>query len=110
MFFEIWKMNEVGELLGEGISLKEGNKVVREKLRLEKIEDSLNYIAMVPDQNEGREITFSLNTNEAAQWSFENLNHDFPKRIIYVPQGLNRLLVKVKGDGEEGFEINFVRN
>ena len=59
--------------------------------------------ATVPDQNEGRTIQFTLNTEIKSYFSFENEKHDFPKKIQYKKITDDEIEITVLGDNGKGF-------
>ena len=72
-------------------------QLLRELLR----EDgSIAYQATVPNQNDGATIEFLLTAGGETSWTFENPQHDFPKKIEYVLADSNTLNVFVSGDGK----------
>lgn len=72
-------------------------------MAIKKIGDQFVFEATVPDQNDGKTIQFILNTEVDTLYSFENDNHDFPKKIQYKKMGTNQLKVNVLGAEESGF-------
>ncbi|PXX98021.1 hypothetical protein DF185_16960 [Marinifilum breve] len=100
--FEKWDKFE-DDLLGEGYKLVDGKKRIFEKLAIKEIRGRIIYQATVINQNEGATISFPLNDKLSAYYSFENLEHDFPKKIQYQKINETRIKVNVLGDNEQGF-------
>ena len=61
------------------------------------------YEATVPDQNEGKSISFTLNDSIKEYLSFENIGHDFPKKIQYRRITKDEIEVSVLGEEGRGF-------
>ncbi len=106
--FESWKLTN-DTLKGEGYKIKNGEKVIFEYLTIYQSSDQWIYTATVPDQNEGQSILFILNPKITGKLSFENLNHDFPKKIQYQFVQENQLFVQVLGANDEGFSLTLNR-
>jgi hypothetical protein len=57
--------------------------VLLENLTLRKSNGQWQYIADVPDQNEGKPIAFDCTSRKKNEMVFTNGRHDFPQRIGY---------------------------
>ncbi len=90
---EHWTTAEGGLMLGMHRDVAKDGKTSFEFLRIEKRGDSLVYQAMP----RGRPATpFSLMSATSSKIVFENLQHDFPQRIIYWRDGA-KLCARVEG-------------
>lgn len=78
---ESWQRIDARTLEGHSYTIKQGDTVFTEKLRLEQNEKGIFYIATVP-HNPGP-VYFKLIRIEEDEAVFENPAHDFPNRIIY---------------------------
>ncbi|GAB3335471.1 hypothetical protein GCM10027429_17780 [Marivirga atlantica] len=100
--YEQWENTE-GILKGHSYKMVEGEKLTTETLTIKIQEGRIVYEALVPNQNNGQSIHFILNAEVKDQLSFENSNHDFPKKIQYKKIDDNKLLVNVLGKNDQGF-------
>lgn len=107
--YEVWKKNDDGTMEGYSYKIKAGEKVVSEYLSIKMVDGNLTYQARVPDQNNGQIIPFVLNKTIKDQLSFENLSHDFPKKVQYKSIDVQTILVSVLGDGEKGFKYKIIK-
>ena len=107
--YEYWKVDEKGHLKGESYKIKNGNKVIREYLKIRKEKNQIIYSARVLNQNNGQAIDFKLNQNSTPEFSFENLEHDFPKKIVYSKINDTLIHVKVLGKDDKGFKLQMVK-
>ena len=89
-------------MLGINRTIKPQGKASFEFLRIEQREGKLAYVAMPGGKSE---TVFPLKTRSDSRVTFENLNHDFPQRIIYW-RDEDRLCARVEGDmgGKAGGE------
>lgn len=101
--YEVWETTKNKELRGYSYMIKDNQKTIAETLSIKKIENNIIYEATVPDQNEGRTIQFTLNNKIFEYLSFENINHDFPKKIQYKRINDDEIEVTVLGDEDKGF-------
>jgi len=108
--FEEWNTNAAGDILGTSYFVKDGKESVNEILSLEYKDGNLNYCAIVFAQNDGNKICFNLKSFDEKEkiFVFENLNHDYPKRIIYKFLSYNNLSVRIEDD-KTGSDFNFIR-
>ncbi len=106
--YESWKKLD-NKFEGESYKIENGLKKVTEtiEIKLEKLR--IIYTPTVFDQNEGKGIPFQLKVLEDNLYSFENLEHDFPKKIQYKILDNKKLFVSVLGKNEEGFSYNLIK-
>lgn len=95
--FEIWK-NCDSLLLGKVLKIKNLDTTLLEKLRIIKIDNDIFYEATVPSQNDGLPVLFQLIQQEKSEFGFVNMEHDFPKKIIYNLQTKNLLTATISGN------------
>jgi hypothetical protein len=95
-----------GKMNGKGLVLKNGDTTFMEILSLAMINDTLSYVADVP-QNVS-ETVFKLTKFEKNRWKFENTKHDFPKVIEYLKttEGFETIV----SGGDRSFILNFKRD
>ena len=92
---EHWLPLAGGTMLGVGRTVKNGKTVSHEFLQIRSnAEGKLVYIAAPSGQ---KEATFVVSVLTDGAVIFENLQHDFPQRIIYkaLPEG--RLATRIEG-------------
>ncbi|WP_322287083.1 DUF6265 family protein [Aquimarina sp. 2201CG5-10] len=106
--FEEWK-KENNQLEGYSYKFKNENKVTTETLLIKIEEQNVIYEATVASQNKGRTIPFVLNILIKDKISFENLHHDFPKKIQYQKLSDDILRVYVLGENDKGFSYKLIR-
>lgn len=97
---EIWIGPKGGVMLGLHRDVASGKQAFFEYLRIEHRDGQVTYIA----SPRGVGTTgFALVALEGQRAVFENLEHDFPQRIIYQREG-NRLTARVEGMVDGKFE------
>lgn len=95
---EHWTTASGGLMLGMHRDVKSG-KTSFEFLRIEPRADGIYYVA----QPGGRPPTpFKLTSQSDSRVVFENLEHDFPQRIIYWLDEKARLCARVEGKDGRG--------
>ena len=107
--YESWEKTNTSSFKGSSYKLVNGEKKVTETLSIEENNDKVIYKATVPSQNQGQTIPFILNTKNENLLSFENLKHDFPKKIQYKVITKDKLLVNVLGEDDKGFSYYLIR-
>ena len=96
---EHWTRAAGGSMFGVSRTVAGGKTVFFEYLRIETRGAELFYVAHPRARTPGTDFKLvKLNAQEAV---FENLTHDFPKRIIYRKNTDGTLTARVEGDGTE---------
>ena len=92
---EQWLPLAGGTLLGVGRVVKRGLTVSHEFMQIRPLADgSIGFIA----QPAGKpEATFVLQAGEPGQAVFQNLEHDFPQRVIYRLEEGGKLRARIEG-------------
>lgn len=101
--YEVWESGKNNELIGYSYKINDDQKIILETLSIKVIDNNFIYEATVTDQNEGKTIPFTLNIEIKEYLSFENMDHDFPKKIQYKRMNENEIVVTVLGDEGKGF-------
>ena len=86
-------------MLGMSRTVSGGRTLSFEYLRIESRPDGIYYVAHPRAKSPGTD--FKLVRSDRRQAVFENLSHDFPKRIIYRLNPDGSLTARVEGDGSE---------
>jgi len=93
---EQWTAAAGGTMLGVSRTVKGGETVAYEFLQIrERAGGGLEYVAHPSGQ---RETPFALLRLEARAVVFENLEHDFPQRIVYRLEAEDRLHTHIEGE------------
>ncbi|HEY0356451.1 MAG TPA: hypothetical protein VGC29_09615, partial [Flavisolibacter sp.] len=92
-------------MMGKGFRIVEQDTLPLETVILKFVNGTISYNPTVPDQNEGKEVSFILNEIKEGQYIFQNPEHDFPKKIQYEP-GSEILKVTISGNQNE-IHFNF---
>lgn len=97
-FREQWMKPAGGVMLGMAYTLSEGKLINFEHMRVELGKDGIPAFTAKPSgQSEG---TFKLSNQVAQHAIFENLEHDFPQRVIYRLTGSGELHARIEGNKE----------
>ncbi len=107
--YEVWETNKNKELIGYSYKIENNQKTITETLSIKIIDNQFIYEATVPDQNEGKTIQFTLNNKIQTYLSFENIEHDFPKKIQYKRINDNEIEITVLGDKGQGFSYTQIK-
>lgn len=107
--YEHWDMVNDRCLKGFLYEIKNGHPVILEYLDITDQKGNIAYTATVLNQNGGKPVTFILNQTDSLIYSFENPNHDFPKKIIYQQQSPSRILIKVSNGKQKEFSYYMIK-
>jgi hypothetical protein len=96
---EMWMPPAGAMMLGASRTVSGGAVREFEQLRLGWIADSLVYFAQPSGQPPA---TFKGGAPSDTGFVVENLEHDFPQRIIYRRRGADSLVARIEGPGQAG--------
>jgi len=100
--YERWdKLNE-SSLKGFSYKLNDGEITISEYLDIAETNNEITYTATVLNQNGGKGVSFKLTKTDSAL-TFENPDHDFPKKIVYQKLNDKEIFVQVSSDKQNGF-------
>ncbi|QIE58098.1 hypothetical protein G5B37_00505 [Rasiella rasia] len=81
---ESWKRLNDSTLTGFSYTKVAQDTVFAETLKLQQIEQKVNLEVVAFGQNNDAPVNFTLVSGNRGTYTFENLAHDFPQRIIYT--------------------------
>jgi hypothetical protein len=100
---EEWKIVNKNYLQNKGYMIKGSDTVVTERVALTKTGNGIFYTSTVEEQNNKQPIAFKMTKANGNTFVFENLAHDFPKRIVYKIIAADSLQAWID-DGKEASE------
>jgi uncharacterized protein YciI len=106
--YEHWDRLNESSMKGFSYIVKDGNISVSEYLDISKTDNEIIYTATVLNQNQGKAINFKLDKTDNA-YTFENPDHDFPKKIVYQKLNNKEVFVQVSDGKQKGFSYKIIR-
>lgn len=103
---EDWVIENPGRLRGRSYRVKGTDTTLLEWVDLHTEGNKVLYIPTTAGQNDGNPIPFTLESVQERTYIFANPDHDFPKRIVYVFEGKDRLHAWID-DGTEKQRVHF---
>jgi hypothetical protein len=95
---ERWTVPAGNMMTGMGRTLKNGDTIFFDFFRIENRKRGIFYVA----QPKGQPPTdFELVSSDPNKLVFENLQHDFPKRVIYMREANGNVTARVEGTPEQ---------
>jgi len=111
--YESWQKISDSEFQGKSFKIVGADTVVLERVRLAQDQGlSIVYAVRVDGENSGQETLFYLKKVTGGDYIFENLQHDFPKRIVYTIPKRDTLHAYIEGEIEgknQRSDYNYVR-
>ena len=107
---EQWTTSDGGILFGIGRTLKAGKLVSWEIMRIEQDQESAKFSAQLPGADKA--TSFALKSATASEVIFENLQNDFPHRVIYKNAGSTKIGARIEGkinDKDQAIDFSFNR-
>ena len=97
--FEMWMPPAAGMMMGASRTVANGQVVEWERLQLSEKDGHLVYTSLPSGQTE---TSFTSTAVTDSSFTVENLQHDFPQRIIYRKLGADSLIARIEGPGSSG--------
>jgi hypothetical protein len=94
---ERWSARGAREMSGYGVTMKGVDTLFIEKLKIIHADSGTYYVADVAENKQP--VSFKLTSSTSTTYIFENVKHDFPKRIEYKREN-DKMHVIVSGDGK----------
>ena len=98
--FEAWEKVDASLYRGKGYQVRKNDTLITETINIVQKENEVFYIPSVVDQNDGKPVEFKLVSKNSGTLIFENKDHDFPQRIIYVKAGNDHINAWIEGQKE----------
>jgi hypothetical protein len=95
--FETWTKFNDSTYLGRSYSIRKGDTVSSESIKLIQQGKSIHYIPTVQGQNNDTPVMFTLTSSDSKTLVFENPAHDFPQRIVYKTAPPDSLIAEISG-------------
>jgi len=100
---EIWKRMNDELLIGQRILIENDSRdsSFLEEMRVHKKVEGTEFVPLTSSED-GQEVVYTLRKVNGTEFTFENKEHDFPKRIIYNYKGKDILQARIEGqqDGQ----------
>lgn len=96
--YETWYRKSEREFVGMSYTLANADTTPLEKVRLYIQGTEIVYAPVAAGQNDEKEVLFKLKSIEGNRFVFENLQHDFPKRIVYDFRSADSLYAHIEGE------------
>lgn len=108
--YEEWKVNGNYSLNGEEYQKDlAGNHITTSRYMLMWAPNvSITYAATVIKNNMGKQTRFVLTHADASSYTFENAQHDFPKKIKYTIKSADAVEATISG-GDKSMTYQYVR-
>lgn len=106
--YEKWEV-AADVLIGKGYKIKGGAEKLSENLEIRSLDGKIYFLATVPDQNDGKTVRFALTNSSETEFTFENPEHDFPKKLVYQKNSPAEMFVQVLGEGGKGFSFKMTK-
>ncbi len=96
--YETWSRKSEKEFAGMSYTLANAATTPLETVRLYIEGSQIVYAPVAAGQNDEKQVLFRLKTIEGSRFVFENLQHDFPKRIVYDFRSNDSLYAHIEGE------------
>ena len=106
--YEHWDKLNDKTLKGFSYKLNDGQMNVSEYLEIKQHDNHIVYTASVINQNQGKTVGFKL-TKTDSTFTFQNPNHDFPKKIVYQKLSDTEIFVQVSDGNKKGFAYKMTK-
>jgi hypothetical protein len=107
---EQWMAPAGGTMIGMSRTVRDGKTTGWEYMRIEASESGVFFVSKPKENKE--ETYFRYRPSSGDEGVFENLDHDFPQRVIYSKGGPNMLQARIEGKQIEkstGIDFRYIR-
>ena len=94
---ETWKKDNDSTYSGNSFFITEKDTVHFESIKLYQKADSIIYSTTVIGQNNDDPVEFNQTNTTENVFTFENLKHDYPQKIVYKKVNENNLVATISG-------------
>lgn len=98
--YEQWARTGESEFSGRSYKIGKSDTVVLETMKLYHTGSDIVFAPVAAGQNEEKEVLFKLKSIQGSEFVFENLQHDFPQRIVYHIKSQDSLHAFIEGKME----------
>lgn len=108
LYRECWYAETPDRYRGAGLIILRNDTLFHESISLSFTENRLSYAVRGAQEDPGQTISFFCENWKGEEYRFENLNHDFPQRIVYQKPTNDEFNAYIEGlIGEEKLRIDF---
>jgi hypothetical protein len=98
--YERWERTGQSEFTGKSYKIVKADTVKLETMRLYRTGNEIIFAPVTAGQNDEKEVLFKLKSIQGNKFVFENLQHDFPQRIVYHIKSQDSLDAYIEGQIE----------
>ena len=106
---EIWNRIDDSTLVGNSIYMAGIDTIFYEEISLRMKNGKIFYIPSIQNQNNGEPVYFALTGTKKGEFTFENEQHDFPKKIVYTNPHKDSLVAFIEGPTANGYKKDFFK-
>jgi uncharacterized protein YciI len=106
--FERWDRLNDESMKGFAYDIVDGKMVISEYLDITSKNGKVTYTATVLHQNDGKPVDFKMTQSDSVL-SFENPNHNFPKKIVYKKLSDWEILVELSGGRDKKISFRMLK-
>lgn len=106
--FEHWDLLNENTLKGFSYKMVDGQILISEYTDITRKENDIVYTATVLNQNKGKSIDFKL-TGTGSTYTFENPDHDFPRKIVYQQLSDDEISVSISGGQQKEYRYTMMK-
>lgn len=97
LYRECWKAESPSVFRGVGLNLLGNDTLFHEQITLSFSENRLCYAVRGAQDDPSKSVGFFCDNWKGEEYRFENLQHDFPQRIVYQKPANNRFNAYIEG-------------
>lgn len=106
---EIWNRIDDSSFVGSSIYMAGIDTIFYEEISLRVKSGKIFYIPSVQNQNNGEPVYFAFTGSSNGEFTFENKEHDFPKKIVYTNPHKDSLVAFIEGPTANGYKKEYFK-
>jgi hypothetical protein len=95
--YEQWARTGESEFAGKSYKVLKTDTILLETMKLYYSGGEIVFAPVAARQNDEKEVIFKLKSIQGSKFVFENLQHDFPQRIVYDIKSQDSLYAYIEG-------------
>lgn len=106
---EIWNRIDDTSFVGSSIYMAGTDTIFYEEISLRLKNGKLFYTPSIQSQNNGDAVHFAFTSKTNGEYTFENKEHDFPKKIVYTNPNKDSLVAFIEGPTKAGYQKEYFK-
>ena len=106
---EIWNRIDDSSFVGSSIYMAGIDTIFYEEISLRLKNGKVFYVPSIQSHKNGEPVYFAFTGSNNGEYTFENKEHDFPKKIVYTNPNKDSLVAYIEGPTAGGYKKEYFK-